>query len=645
MVTDVRIDARGDGRIVASCHARGLDGVPATQVTLHLTGRDRVFSVPLSRADGHGRCAADVRLEGVAPWWPHTHGPSPLYEARLEVAHPAGNADVALGTVGFRTVSRVGGDGDFSLAINGVPVFARGACWTPLDPVSLDAGEAALGHAMQQAVDGGMNMLRVGGTMTYESDAFLDACDARGIMLWQDFMFANMDYPDDEQFVRQVEDEARQQLARWQGRPSLTVLCGNSEGEQQAAMWGAPRALWAAPLFRERLSALSAECCPGVPYLPSSATSGDFPHQSNAGPSSYYGVGAYLRGLDDARRAEVRFASECLAFANVPSAESVARSPVLRSARVHHPAWKARTPRDLGAGWDFDDVRDHYLAQTFGVDPLAVRYADHERYLELGRVVTGVVMAHVFTEWRRRRSVTRGGLVWFLRDLWDGAGWGVIDASGAPKPAWYFLRRALAPVAIGLTDEGTNGIAIHVVNDRPTALDAVLELGLYRDGALKVGGGSHEISVAAHDAIERNAVALLDGFVDVGAAYRFGPASHDLVVSTLRDGEGTVLSQALHLPAGWPTARERDLGLAARLEAVDADTFALHVDTQRLALAVRVEAAGFTRSDDYIHVVPGIGQAIRLTRASGAGAPAGAPPRVTLHPLNCVTPTRVSLAD
>src|SRR5438105_4168185 len=266
-----------------------------------------------------------------------------------------------------------------------------------------------------------MNMVRVGGTMVYESDDFYDLCDEKGILVWQDFMFANMDFPDDEAFVASASHEVRQVLGRLRGRPSLALLCGSSEGEQQAAMWGAPRDSWSPRLFHDVIPKLITEAYPGgneVPYWPSSAHGGAFPHQASAGSTSYYGVGAYLRPLTDARLSEVRFASECLAFANIPAARALPGGPAVR---VHHPAWKARTPRDLGAGWDFDDVRDHYLGQYYGVDPAALRAVDHERYLALGRVVTGEVMADVFSEWRRARSVCRGGLIWFLRDLWTGA--------------------------------------------------------------------------------------------------------------------------------------------------------------------------------------------------------------------------------
>src|SRR5262249_18895665 len=150
--------------------------------------------------------------------------------------HPQERIDADLGCIGFRTVVLDGRAEDFSLHVNGVPVFCRGACWTPLDSVSLTASPDGLRETLAQVRSAGMNMLRVGGTMVYEDTEFLDLCDANGILLWQDFMFANMDYPEeDPAFLASVEAEARQQLALLNARPCLAVLCGNSEGEQQAA--------------------------------------------------------------------------------------------------------------------------------------------------------------------------------------------------------------------------------------------------------------------------------------------------------------------------------------------------------------------------------------------------------------------------
>jgi beta-mannosidase len=447
-------------------------------------------------------------------------------------------------------------------------------------------------------------MVRVGGTMVYEDARLYDALDAAGVLLWQDLMFANMDYPDDAAFAHGVASEIDQQMAALQGRPSLAVVCGNSEGEQQAAMFGADRKRWAQPLFSldGPLAAIAEKRVPGVPYVPSSATTGAFPHAANAGPSSYYGVGAYLRDLDDARRSEVCFATECLAFANIPAGAMP---------KVHQAQWKQRAPRDLGAGWDFDDVRDHYVKTLYGVDPAALRYADHERYLALGRAASGEVMARTFGEWRRARSRCGGGLVWFWKDLWPGAGWGLLDAAGDPKPCWFAVARACAPRAIAISDEGVNGLALHVMNDRPEPFDARVELAVYRSGEFPVAKGELELAVAPHDAVEIAAASLFDHFVDLSWAYRFGPPVGNVVHASV-SAHGGVVSDAFWFPAGYP-AREHDVGLTASATPIEGGSFEVTIASRRFAQSVTIDAGGYRASDEGFHLAPGQTRTVHLT--------------------------------
>jgi beta-mannosidase len=632
VVEELRLDAEvdaagGAGRVEVACRLRPLGARPP-RVALVLERAGRAHRAELI-GDGE-RWRGRLEVPAPALWWPHTHGEPACYEARLV----AGGVTVELGRVGFRALTR---DEPFALRVNGARIFCRGACWTPIDPVSLGADRAATAAALALARDAGMNMLRVGGTMVYESDDFYDLCDELGILLWQDFMFANMDYPeDDPAFAATVREEAQQQLERLSGRPSLAVLCGNSEGEQQAAMWGAPRERWSPKLFHETLPELARALRRDVPYWPSSAHGGAFPHQADVGTTSYYGVGAYLRPLEDARRAEVRFATECLAFANVPEPRALPGGP---GARVHHATWKARTPRDLGAGWDFDDVRDHYLARLTGVDPVSLRASDHDRYLELGRVVTGEVMERVFGEWRRARSPCAGGLVWFLRDLWPSAGWGVVDAAGAPKAAYYACKRAFAPVALHVSDEGGNGLALHVVNDRPEPLTGTLELELFRAGEISVGRATRAALVAARGALELPAAACFDGFLDLGYAYRFGPPPHDLVAATLRGASGEVRARAFHFPRGLPAAREPDVGLRAEAR-LDGDGAVLVVRARRFAQSLAIDVEGFAPEDAYFHLAPGEERAVRLARVSGSGAPRG-----TVQPLNAEAASKIAVVS
>jgi beta-mannosidase len=335
------------------------------------------------------------------------------------------------------------------------------------------------------------------------------------------------------------------------------------------------------------------------------------PFRPGQGVANYYGVGAYLRPLADARIAQVRFAGECLAFANVPDDEALAATV------VHDPRWKAGVPRDAGAGWDFDDVRDHYLRLLFDVDALALRYADPERYLELSRHVSGEVMAEVFGEWRRAESPCGGGLVLWLTDLVPGAGWGILDHRGLPKVAYHYLRRAWAPVAVWAIDEGLGGVMVHVANDRPTALRADLRLATYTDFERVVDETTVPIEIEPHGGFAADLEALLGRFVDASWAYRFGPPAQNLIVLSLEAPAGQ-LSQAFRLPAGRPPVESPDrLALTASLH-VDGEVAELTVSSRRLAYGVRVHVPGFVPEDDAFSIEPGHTRAIALRRREAA---------------------------
>ena len=46
-----------------------------------------------------------------------------------------------------------------------------------------------------------MNMVRIGGYMSYEDTVFWDICDELGILVWQDCMLAGFDPPEEPAFV------------------------------------------------------------------------------------------------------------------------------------------------------------------------------------------------------------------------------------------------------------------------------------------------------------------------------------------------------------------------------------------------------------------------------------------------------------
>ena len=147
--------------------------------------------------------------------------------------------------------------------------------------------------------------------------------------------------------------------------------------------------------------------------------------------------------------------------------------------------------------------------------------------------MTAEVVEATFAEWRRPASRAGGALVWTLQDLLVGAGWGVIDATGMPKSVLYGMKRAFRPVQVLLSDEGTNGLDVHVLNESETAVTLSLDLACLRDGRQPVVSGSREIEVPARGALSIPATDLFGAFFDTNYAFRFGPPSHDFVVATL----------------------------------------------------------------------------------------------------------------
>jgi beta-mannosidase len=559
----------------------------------------------------------DVRgdLEIDKPlWWPHTHGTPHLETCRLELRLGEEWLTVDCGRVGFRDIRLDTEGGSVRFLVNGVPVFCRGACWTTLDILRLRGDAASLRRALETARDSGANMLRVGGTMTYESEDFYRLCDELGILVWQDFMFANMDYPvADPEFRADVEAEARQVLARLHRHPCMAAYCGGSEVAQQAAMMGLPEKYWSNELFLETLPRLCEEAQPGVAYFPSSPWGGALPFHVSEGIAHYYGVGAYRRPLADAKTARVKFATECLGFSNVPEQSTMGLVLEGTMPPPHHPRWKARVPRDNGSGYDFEDIRDHYLKLLFGEDPNELRAQDVARYYAISRVVSGEVMSQTYGEWRAPSSGCGGGLVWFYRDLWPGAGWGITDSTGERKAALWYLKRAWQPVSVHLVDDGLDGYSIHAINDTALPIEALVEIEMYKDGKPAAPSAQTRITLPARGSVSLRADEILGYFSDATNAYRFGPAKFDVVTARLmRADTGEVVSDDFRFPTGLDLPAQRDARLDTEAARLSDGTVAVTVRSDTFLQSVAVSCDGFTPSDNYFHLAPGQEKRLRF---------------------------------
>ena len=241
--------------------------------------------VPVELGPG-GELDTVVRLPSVARWWPWTHGAPSLHATELRVAGQA----LQLGPVGFRTVTVDRTAGGFALAVNGVPVFVRGAVWAPLDPVGHAPDPAGTRVVLASLVEAGLNVVRVPGTDVDPGEDFHRACAAAGVLVWQDVALATLDpVGHGETGMLLLEEVAAFARAR-AADPSLAVVSGGTETEQQPTLLGLPASARVLPVLDEIVRVVS-ELAPGVVTVTSSPSGGPLPTHVGTGVAHWFGVG------------------------------------------------------------------------------------------------------------------------------------------------------------------------------------------------------------------------------------------------------------------------------------------------------------------------------------------------------------------
>ncbi|EAR11161.1 hypothetical protein [Reinekea blandensis] len=551
-----------------------------------------------------------ISLGPLAPWWPHTHGKPIRHLLDIEIVTSAGTLTITK-TLGFKSVELSSLQSP-TFHINQEPTFLRGACWTSSDYPEHGFNEAKTRQVLEQARHIGFNVIRISGPMPYEVETFYDICDELGLLVWQDFSFANFDYPNDAEFLDNVMTETAYQVQRLSGHVSLLTFCGNSEVEQQGAMAGAALDQLAHSLFHQHLPEQVASLASAIPYVPSSPFGGIVPFQTDQGFSHYFGYGAYLQPESDLVLADVKFASECLGLSHVPEETFCKHHFQSPNPAPHLPKWKNGVSRDAATGWDFEDIRDHYLGEYFQVNVADLRARDLERYHQYSRVLTGYMMTRAYNYWRSSTSACSGAISWWLNDLKPGAGWGIIDSDGQPKPAAHILARQLQPLHVGLLNQGLNGMAVSLINERRESVCANLTVMCLHSGRNTQMAESLTLTLAPQSNQVMSLNQLFNRFIDSTNRYRFGAQSFDVIAVALEfDGE-TVTDAAFPSGLNLPTHfNPESLTLEGHLNVRDGHS-ELNITANQVVSFADVQVRKHRVWNNYQTLLPGIPACFRL---------------------------------
>jgi beta-mannosidase len=206
------------------------------KVVLTLLHQDKTTFQRECRVVEDGLVKIAFQLDQPLLWYPHGYGPQSRYQLIAQLFRQDQKLDARSKDIGFRHVELVQEQDDFGKSfyfrINGIDTFAGGSCWIPGDSYLSQISNDRYVEWVKLAVESNQIMIRVWGGGIYEDDAFLDACDSLGVLIWHDFAFACASYPVYPSFLKSIEEEARQNIRRLRSHPSVVIWAGNNEDYQ-----------------------------------------------------------------------------------------------------------------------------------------------------------------------------------------------------------------------------------------------------------------------------------------------------------------------------------------------------------------------------------------------------------------------------
>lgn len=424
-------------------------------------------------------------------WWSNGLGVPHQYVFRFSLEQNHQLIDIKQLKIGLRTIEliqekdQVGTS--FYFKLNGKPVFMKGANVVPPDSFLPRVSDSNYFSLVENAKKANMNMLRVWGGGVYFDDAFYEACDANGILVWQDFMFACSMYPGDEKFVENVKQEVIDNVNRLQNHPSIAIWCGNNENDEGWQNWGWQKQfnyskadstqIWNdyKKVFHEMIpqtldSLLSKE---KNSYWSSSPSKGWGRKESlTQGDVHYWGVWWGKEPFEIYEKKVGRFVSE-YGFQGMPNLETLQKVMNKQDLNFTSEAFKNHQKHPTGY-----EIINEYMERDYLVPK------DFEEYVYISQLLQARGMKIAIEAHRRAKPYCMGTLFWQLNDCWPVTSWSSLDYYGNWKALQYQAKRSFEELLLSVKEE-SNKYEVFLVNDSFEKLSGKLELELFSfDGKL-----------------------------------------------------------------------------------------------------------------------------------------------------------------
>ncbi len=423
------------------------------------------FEFPINDEPGMQTISRYFHFEKPLLWWPNGIGHPNLYETGLrifrdEVLCFEKNWKTGIRSIELHSKSDTLG-GSFYFLVNGVPVFCKGANYVPSDILQFQSVDYSV--YLKTAVDCHFNMLRIWGGGKYESDAFYQACDEMGIMIWHDFMYACAMYPADNDFLLNATLEAEEQVERLSKYACIALWCGNNEISEGWHRWGwqdelpseAIQQQWHAyeSLFENILPLIVEKHSAQTNYWPSSPLYGrGDPRFTKYGDAHDWGLWHDAYTFKFIKKRIPRFMSE-FGMQSMPDIETLAR--VIPEDNLHMDSSQVQFRQKHNRGISL--IRKY-------IEDECPYPKDLNGLIYLNQYIQAEGMGELIKAHRLAKPYCMGSLYWQYNDCWPGISWSGMDYYGNWKAFQYKVQNVFQDVILCASVEDDR-ITVKAVSD------------------------------------------------------------------------------------------------------------------------------------------------------------------------------------
>lgn len=401
--------------------------------------------IPLKLKAGKNRYQFNFDVQNPKLWWPNGWGDPNLHTMKIDVMANLNSEASFSFQYGIRDIRFIN-QGDeigtsFLFEVNGKEIFVKGANYVPQEIFLENIEKDDYEKIILKAKNAHMNMLRVWGGGIYEKDIFYDLCDQHGIMIWQDFMFANSLYPTDFEFLKNITEEISQNIKRLKKHPSIAFWCGNNEINVAWNNWGWQEqyqysksdsiALWNGQLqiFQVLIPDILSEYYPTANYASTTPLSNwgkaeNFNHSS----MHYWGVWHGKQPFSSFKNNVGRFMVE-YGFQSFPDYKLLKKSMADSSLYLESKVMQNRQKSYIGNGM----IKEHAEIWTGKAE-------DFEDFVNKSQETQAIALQIAIMQHRLQSPHCMGTLFWQFNDCWPGPSWSVINYDGSNKKAYSVIE-------------------------------------------------------------------------------------------------------------------------------------------------------------------------------------------------------------